>query len=126
MQIVNLKDDVVHCSVCGTNLAILGTFTHIGVKNNTPNSKDELCQCNKCKNEFVLHYDFFDEEGHVNSFIFGGDINDPEYNWQDQLTLEQKEAIGKHLKTCKICNERLINEVASDAWLASLVHGIKK
>jgi uncharacterized protein with PIN domain len=126
MQIVNLNEDVVPCSKCHINLSVLGSFTHIGVKENTALKKDEICRCNKCGMEFILHYEFFDKEGHVNSFVFSGDINDPEYNWQDQLTEEQKIAIGDHLKTCALCNKKLIDEVASDAWLASLVHRIKK
>jgi len=126
MQIVNLNDDLSPCSKCGTNLSILGKFIHTGVKENTATKKDEICKCLTCNEEFILHYEFFDENGHVNSFVFSGDVNDPSYNWQDQLTNEQKIAIGEHLKTCEICNKRLVDEVASDAWLASLVHAVKK
>ena len=122
MQIANLNEDLIPCSKCGTNLSVLGSFVHIGVKENTYQKKDEICKCKKCGTEFIIHYEFFDEEGHVNSFVFSGDINDLEYNWQDQLTDEQKKAIGEHLKTCEICNKRLVEEVASDAWLASLLH----
>jgi len=122
MQVVNLNEDLIPCSKCGVNLSVLGSFIYIRMKENTPRIKEEICRCKKCGTEFILHYDFFDEEGHVNSFVFSGDINDLKYNWQDQLTDEQKKAIGEHLKTCEICNKRLVDEVASDAWLASLLH----
>jgi uncharacterized protein with PIN domain len=125
MQIANLNDDLIPCSKCGVNLSVLGSFVHVGVKENTSRKKDEICKCKNCGTEFILHYAFFDEEGHVNSFVFSGDINDPEYNWQDLLTPEQSKAIGEHLKICEICNKRLIDEVASDAWLASLIHKVK-
>ena len=39
-----------------------------------------------------------------------------------ELTEDQKKEIGDHLTGCKLCNEKLINEIASDAWLASLIH----
>jgi len=126
MQTVNLIDDLSPCSKCETNLSILGKFVHTGVKENTARMKEEICKCLTCGEEFILHYDFFDEKGHVNSFVFGGDVNDPSYNWQDQLTEDQKKEIGEHLKTCEICNKRLIDEATSDAWLASLLHSNKK
>ena len=126
MQIVNNQDETVPCKVCGTDLTVLGNFIYLGVTTNYPRQKDEKCKCNKCHTEFTLHYDFFDKDGHVNSFVFGGDVNDPSYNWQDQLIPDQKKEIGEHLYTCKICNERLNEEVTSDAWLASLLHNYKK
>ena len=126
MQIVNILEETAPCKICGTDLSVLGKFTYLGVANNTARQKDERCKCNTCHTEFITHYDFFDKDGHINNFIFSGDINDPTYNWQDQLTPEQTKEIGEHLLTCKICNDRLNEEVTSDAWLASLLHNYKK
>ena len=123
MQFVNLNDDEAPCSKCGTNLATLGTFRLVEEKESTSREKKELCKCTNCGKDFILHYDLFDKDNHINNFVFGGDVNDPAYNWQDQLTKSQKIEIGEHLKTCTICNGRLINEITSDAWLASLIHG---
>ena len=126
MQTVNIQAETAPCKVCKSDLAILGRFTYLGVTINSARQKDERCKCNSCHTEFILHYDFFDKEGHINSFIFSGDVNDPTYNWQDQLTPEQTKEIGEHLCSCKICNDRLNEEVISDAWLASLLHNYKK
>jgi hypothetical protein len=126
MQTVNNQDESASCTVCNSDLTVLGSFTYLGVTINYPRQKDENCKCNKCNTEFILHYEFFDKDGHVNNFIFGGDVNDPTYNWQDQLTSDQKKEIGQHLYSCLICNERLNEEVTSDAWLASLIHNYKK
>lgn len=126
MQIVDLNNDQAPCSKCGSNLAILGSFTHCDIKDNTEKIKNEICQCKTCGEKFILQYNFFDITGHINSFVFSGDVNDPTYNWQDQLTDAQKDAIGNHLKNCSVCNHRLNNEITSDAWLASLIHNSKK
>ena len=126
MQIINNQDETASCKVCDSDLTVLGSFTYLGVTFNFPRFKNEQCRCNKCQTEFTLHYELFDKDGHINNFVFGGDINDTTYNWQDQLTIYQKEEIGEHLRTCQICIERLNDEVTSDAWLASLLHNYKK
>jgi hypothetical protein len=122
LQRVKISEDVVPCSECGNNIVELGHHKYSEQSENTPTQKDELCTCRVCGKEFLLHYEFFDEGGHINSFVFNGDINNPEYNWQDLLTEDQKKTIGEHLKDCAICSERLENEIISDAWLASLLH----
>jgi hypothetical protein len=104
----------------------LGNFIYLDFTKNSPRQKDEQCKCTQCGTEFTLHYDYFDAEGHINSFVFNGDINDSTYNWQDQLTPEQTKEIAEHLASCDICNGRLTDEMASDAWLASLLHNYKK
>ena len=110
------------CAKCGNGITELGQHKFTGKSTNTPTTKEELCTCGKCGKEFLLHYDFFDQEGHINSYIFIGDVNDAAYNWQDQLTAEQKGEIGKHLGGCPVCRDRLDHEVITDAWLASLIH----
>jgi len=123
MQIVDNTDEEAPCSECGRNLAELGRFTYVGTTINSATHKEEECQCKNCGQHFILRYQFFGEDGHVNSFVFNGDINDPTYNWQDQLTLDQKKSISDHLKTCDVCMQRMTDETLSDAWLASLIHG---
>jgi hypothetical protein len=122
MQIIDNTDEEAPCSNCGENLAELGSFTYEGITVNSAIHKEEECQCKKCGQHFILRYRFFDEDGHVNAFVFNGDINDPTYNWQDQLTLEQKKSISDHLKTCEICIQKMTDETLTDAWLASLIH----
>ena len=127
MQIVNImSEESTPCSVCGRNLNELGNFVYLGFTKNSLREKDEQCKCTKCGTEFIMHYDYFDSDGHINSFVFNGDINDPSYNWQDQLTSEQTIEIAEHLTTCNVCSNRLNDEIASDAWLASLLHNYKK
>lgn len=122
MQIINNTDESAPCSKCGRNLAELGSFTYMGTTINLATQKDEECQCKNCGEHFILCYQYFDKNDHINSFVFNGDINDPSYNWQDQLISEQRESIGAHLKTCEICMKKMINEALSDAWLASFIH----
>lgn len=126
MQKVNILDETALCSKCGADLTLLGNFTYLGITVNSSRQKDEQCKCTACGTEFTLHYEYFDSEGHINSFVFNGDVNDPSYNWQDQLTPEQTKEIGEHLSSCCTCNQRLDNEISSDAWLASLLHNYKK
>lgn len=126
MQKINILDETAPCSNCGIDLTLLGNFTYLGITKNFPRQKNEQCKCSACGMEFTLHYDYFDAGGHINSFVFNGDVNDPTYNWQDQLTPEQTKEIGEHLSSCDTCNQRLDNEISSDAWLASLLHNYKK
>jgi DNA-directed RNA polymerase subunit RPC12/RpoP len=122
MQIINNMGETALCSQCGQDLTILGSFTYIGVTTNTATQKSEKCQCKNCGHHFLLQYQYFDSGGHVNSFIFNGDINDLTYNWQDQLTSKQKKSIGDHLRICDTCMKKMTDEALSDAWLASLLH----
>lgn len=126
LQVVNITDNDPQCSQCGHDIEELDSFVYDHVTINTATEKDEQCHCKNCKNPFTLHYDFFDSEGHINSFVFTGDVNDPTYNWQDVLTPEQKKEIGTHLLSCPQCAERLDEELITDAWLASLIHSNKK
>ena len=125
LQIANVSEEEVPCSACQNNLIELGHHIFTGKSTNTPTQKDEVCTCKVCGKEFLLHYEFFDKDGHINSFVFNGDVNNPSYNWQDQLTTEQKKAIGEHLNNCVACSDRLEHEIISDAWLASLLHSKK-
>ena len=118
--------DIAPCVKCGSNLAELGNFTYSGVTNNHPGQRDEQCKCKSCGEIFTLQYNFFDDTGHIQTYVFNGDVNDLTYDWQDQLTSEQKTEIGNHLKVCKTCNDRLAEETLSDAWLAALLHNEKK
>jgi hypothetical protein len=121
-QIAQISEETVPCSTCGNNVIELGHHAFTGHSKNSPTQKDEECLCRLCGKEFLLHYEFFDVDGHVNNFVFNGDINNPAYNWQDQLTVDQKNIIGEHLRTCSICSDRLEHEIISDVWLASLMH----
>lgn len=125
MQIVNINEHLAVCAKCNSSIG-LGNFTYIRDYTQKPRMKQELCTCNNCDIEFILQYDFFDSDDHINPFIFGGDVNDPTYNWQDQLTEDQQKEIGAHLSGCKKCSERLTHEMSIEAWLASLIHSKKK
>ena len=126
MQIVNVSEEEAFCKSCGSNLVELGNFEYCGSTLNSSREKDEQCKCKKCGALFTLHYDLFNPDGHIQSFVFSGDVNDPAFNWQDILTDEQKQEIGTHLKSCKTCSDRLTEAIISDAWLASLLHNGKK
>jgi len=125
MQIVNISEESVICDKCQSSIG-LGNFTYIKDHSQDARTKQELCSCNNCEAEFILQYDFFNAEGHINPYIFGGDVNDPTYNWQDQLTPDQQKEIGTHLSACSLCSDKLTHEMGIEAWLASMIHSKKK
>lgn len=125
LQKVNIAKTRAYCEKCGSNILDITKFHYGGRTRNTSTYREEVCTCNKCGTNFILHYDIFTEKGHINPKIFTGDINDPEYNWQDSLSKTQKEAVATHLKKCTICSEKLHEEILSDAWFASIIHGNK-
>jgi len=126
LQRVNINDEESTCRKCGQVLTELRSFIYAGETADAATSKDELCKCSKCGTLFVLHYDYFDKNGHVFDKIFSGDINSPESNWQDRLSEEQRQAISEHLKDCKICQERLEEEILTDAWLTSFINDLRR
>lgn len=121
MQIINIFEESAPCAGCGQELTVLGNFNFKGHAESPATRKDELCACKNCGTEFIIRYEFFDKDGHVNSFVFNGDINDASYDWQKQLTDAQIRKIADHIRNCKICSDRLTEEMLSDAWMASIL-----
>ena len=122
LQMVNVIKNKERCKRCGTNILDIANFKYSNKFFSTPNYREELCECKNCGTPFILRYNLFDEDGHVYRRVFSGDINNPKYNWQDNLTEEQIKTIAEHLESCQICARRLSEEMLSDAWLASVVH----
>ena len=125
LQKINIIDTKAICNECG-NILELGNFTYSGISKDSSTFREEKCICNQCKTPFIIRYDIFDSEGHIYPRVFSEDPNDHSYNWQDNLTQEQKESIAGHLKDCQICNSRLSNENLLDAWFADIIHSRKK
>jgi hypothetical protein len=111
-----------HGRCCRLNLAELGNFEFVANYSSSERSKEEYCACKRCGEGFLLHYDFFDSEGHIQPFVFGQDINDPMYNWQNALTPEQVATVEQHLKGCNDCSRLLNEEMLSDAWFGAVMH----
>lgn len=122
MQIVTIHMSRASCDKCGSNLTELGTHSFTGRVENSPTYRREHCICNACNEPFIYEYPIFDQDGHVSEFIFSGDINDPDYNWPDSLTEEQKKVVISHLENCLICRERITEEMLSDALFSSIIH----
>ena len=57
--------------------------------------------------------------------LFTGDINNPNYSWQDILTEEQKNAIKDHLSGCTECTDRLSEEMLADAWFSDFMNQLR-
>lgn len=125
IQIVNVNNDQVPCDVCGSNLIDVSNFQFEKRGDIKPTYFEEFCLCKNCNSQFILHYDIFDENGHVLSRVFVEDVNDENYNWQDSLNFEQKKAISDHLPKCPICLDRLSQEVLSDAWLRDYIDELR-
>jgi hypothetical protein len=121
IQIVDINLDIVNCEVCGVNLVDLANFIYEGKSESTAFDRKEFCRCQHCNTSFILHYEIFDFQGHVYPSVFTEDINNPESNWPDNLTEEQKGSVANHIKDCKICIDRLEHELLTDAWLRDFI-----
>lgn len=125
-QKINISQEKATCIKCGANLLDIRNIKWLQKEILGETFREELFECRKCGSAFIIHYDLFDSEGHINPASFTGDINDPTYNWQDNLSEEQKKAFEEHLKKCPICRDRLDEEYLKDAWFADIIHGARK
>jgi hypothetical protein len=125
-QIVSIDLNDAPCKNCGANLIDIANYAYDGKTETTATVREEHCKCKKCGTSFILHYDLFDEEGHIYSKVFTEDVNNPSYNWQDALTEDQKSVISEHLKGCSICVDRLSMENLTDAWLRDFINMLRK
>lgn len=123
MQKVNLiKDSEAVCASCGSNLFDVTKIKYEGESVQMELFTEELFSCRSCGTRFVIRYDIFDNEGHINHQVFTGDVNDHRHHWQDNFSEEQKAVIGDHLKLCQECNNRLAEETLMDGWLGNIIH----
>lgn len=125
-QKVNISQDHAYCRKCEADILDIINFEYAGKTILKPMFREELCKCRHCGTPFVLRYDLFDEDGHVEPRVFTGDVNNPDYDWPDLLSEGQREVIADHLRNCEECQERLETEMLTDAWFASIIHGGKK
>jgi len=120
---VEVSGDKVACDKCGENILDIHNAKYAGETRAYARFSEELYECRNCGEKYVMRYDRFDEEGHIKSKTFAGDVNDPKLNWVDNLTEAQKREVNAHLKSCPICQDRLNAEVLNDAWFA---HQLRK
>jgi hypothetical protein len=73
-----------------------------------------------------MHYDIFDSTGHIYQRVFTEDINNDHYSWMENLTEEQKTEVSRHLKDCKICNDRLSQEQLGEAVVKEFFSTLRK
>lgn len=126
MQTVLISSKTAVCESCGADIREIKNIKYAGTTVNGPTYREELYECRKCSTKFIIRYEFIEADGHINSRTFSSDVNDPNYNWQEALTEEQKKLVSGHLKTCKLCNDKLSEEMLMDAWFASIIHSRKK
>jgi len=117
---VEVSEDLAQCRNCGANIIDIKNFKYAGETRAAATFTEELYMCRHCKTKFIIRYELFDSDGHINSKTFSSDINSPENQWQDNLTDEQKRLVTKHLKKCPECKERLDEELLRDAWFSSM------
>lgn len=125
LQVVDINEDIVLCRHCGSNIVDIANYMYDGDKILYASYWEELCVCKECGNNFILQFHIFDKAGHIYSSIFSEDINNPEYQWQEELTDEQKEVIADHIKDCEECRDRLSQEILTDAWLKDFIEALK-
>lgn len=124
LQHVNINSNKAFCNECGIDLLDIDNFIYLEKIIKKPLYWEELCQC-KCKTSFVLHYDIFDNKGHIYPRIFSEDVNNPDYNWQETLNDEQKKVISNHLLICQTCRDRLSDEILTDAWFRGFLKELR-
>jgi len=123
--IININKEKALCSKCGANILDIANVAYDGKARTAPRYREELFHCRECGTKFIMHYDLFDKDGHICPRVFSEDINIPEFKWQDLLVKEQIAEIATHLESCTICQDRLSEELLSDAWMAAVIHGRK-
>ena len=126
LQHININQTIAPCEKCGADITDIANFAFDGEISSEPLYREEKCKCKQSENTFILHYDLFDSDGHIFSRVFTEDVNNPFYNWQDVLSDSQKKAISEHLKACKICQERLSQEILDDAWFSNFLNTLRK
>lgn len=128
IQIIDINKDTVPCENCGANLVDVANFVFDGEIISEPTYREERCKCRHCNTSFFLRYDLFDVEGHINihSGSFSEDINNPNYHWPEALAENQKQTVVNHVKDCKICQDKLNNELLIDAWWKDIMNQIVK
>jgi hypothetical protein len=119
IQIINANNDKARCRSCGCWLE-LGGFSYAGEVWDYPTYRLEKNVC-RCGKEFLFRYDFFNKDGHINSEVFNGDINDSSYRWQSLMTEEQLMKIEKHLSGCLVCKNRHDEVILEDAVFGSFI-----
>jgi uncharacterized protein with PIN domain len=122
IQTISANKEKASCNKCGANILDILNMAYEEKFKTDPRYREELCHCRFCGTKFIIHYDLFDKNGHVYSRVFGEDINNPEFKWQDLLVKEQIDEIAAHLSTCEVCKNRLSEEMLSDALLSSVIH----
>jgi uncharacterized protein with PIN domain len=125
-QKISLTMDHATCTKCGKSLLDITNIKFIKDSVSSARFQEELYICRSCGTEFIIRYDLFDSDGHINQRVFTDDPNDPKYNWPDILNQSQRDEIAKHLKDCKICNGRLDDEFENNLWFSSLLHSNKE
>jgi len=116
IQTIKFNESTKICSRCHSDLS-LDNIIYLGQKWSEPTYWDELHKCSECEQLFFLRHGIFDRKGHIQRYVFSEDINDPDYNWTDNLSASQKLTIAKHLDTCSICKEHHFAEFLSDIKL---------
>jgi hypothetical protein len=117
LQIVRYNGSKIKCRNCDQNLTDINNTTYLKQRWGSPKYWDELCQCDDCGNKFILRYELFDKEGHVYLFVFTEDINNPNYNWIDNLNNKQRIAVTRHVEQCSICQKKIEDQLCMDAIL---------
>ena len=125
VQVVKSATDSEPCRACGRDIADVGNFRCTGSFENSAMSRREYFQC-KCGNIFAIDYRFFDPDGHINSLVFTGDCNSPEFDFFEFLTHEQKQLIMNHYNTCKVCQGRRDETMMTDALFADWIHRLRQ
>jgi hypothetical protein len=97
IRVIKVDDPNGRCAACGAGLSELGSFHFAGETINTVKYRLELNACKNCGKQFLLRYDIFDLNHHVNANIFQNDVNDVTFTWQSLWSAKQLQGIP-HLK----------------------------
>ena len=126
IQIVKFNGSKGICKHCKTVITDVNNMTYLKIRWGEPKHWDELSKCDKCGHQFLLRHDIFDKKGHILPFVFTGDINNPKYNWTDNLNEKQKLTIAKHIEKCSTCQKLSSEQILSDARLKEFFMNLRK
>lgn len=126
LQIVDVDRTAAPCERCGVDLLDIGNIIYTGENHSEATYYQEIFICRHCGIRFAHHYAIFNDEGCIIKRVFAEDMNDASDNWQDHLTVQQKEAVAAHMQNCPTCQDKMSQSICDNARIKSFIKILRK
>ena len=126
LQKVDIGSTEELCRHCNADLTDIANFIFKNELRSEPRYWQELCECQGCDTQFIMHYDIFDSGGHIYQRVFSEDVNDLEESWVESLSEGQRVEVQNHLENCEVCKERLSQEQLGEALVKEFMQNLRK